>query len=344
MFLKSIDEKLFLKAIPSKPSGSYVHFAILRVTESHCLFQTDGALNTARVQAGVDDQNLMTRILMFKRKQSTPERLTGRELLRKYGIHDSIAKQRLDEATAQQRRQLEGQFQMYNACDYNVRFCMRCPDCILYGFAIGESGSEKSKVMVDTAYSITAYEDSHEVLTLNAPFEDGTMSRAGETTSRINTQDHVKAGVFFPSIVTLKDPTEAGFLYVLNNILRTKHYGAQTTRTGKMRNVPVALVFADGEITSNLRLTQKVYDLLKAGDKIKSPDPLLENDVQQAVGAALAQLLKDDGVASQLLSGDDLKKVLDEGDKVLSDEKALRESLGQALNESQAYFNTFIGT
>jgi CRISPR-associated protein Csc2 len=344
MFLTTLDEKLFLKAIPSKPSGCYVHFVILRVTESHCLFQTDGALNTARVQAGVDDQNLMTRILMFKRKQSTPERLTGRELLRKYGIHDTIAKQRLDSAKEKDRKELEKKFQMYNACDYNVSFCMRCPDCILYGFAIGESGSEKSKVVVDTAYSITAYEDSHEVLTLNAPFEDGTMSRAGETTSRINTQDHVKAGVFFPSIVTLKDPTEVGFLYVLNNILRTKHYGAQTTRTGKMRNALLALVFADGEITSNLRLTQRMYDSLKTGGKIKAPDPVLESDVQEAMGNALTELLADDGVAYQLISGEALNKILDEADKVLSDEKALNELLGQALRESQAYFETFIGT
>ncbi len=104
MFLKSLDEKLFLGAIPSKPTGNYVHLAVLRVTESHSLFQTDGALNTARVQAGVEDRGLMTRILMFKRKQSTPERLTGRELLRKYGIYDAIARQRLERPKGRSER------------------------------------------------------------------------------------------------------------------------------------------------------------------------------------------------------------------------------------------------
>jgi CRISPR-associated protein Csc2 len=340
MFLKSLDEKLFLGAIPSKPSGNYAHLAVLRVTESHSLFQTDGALNTARVQAGVEDRSLMTRILMFKRKQSTPERLTGRELLRKYGIYDTIARQRLEAAKGTEREKLEKQFQMYHACDYNVSFCMRCPDCILYGFAIGESGSEKSKVLVDTAFSITAYEDSHEVLTLNAPFEDGTMSRAGETTSRINTQDHVKPEVFFPSIITLKDPTEAGFLYVLNNILRTKHYGAQTTRTGKMRNMVLAVILADGEITSNLRLTQRTYDLLR--DKLRPPDPLLEEEVKQAMDKALTELVQDDGVRYQIIRGDHLKKVLTEVDAILSEE-VLSRLLEQAFRESKAYFDTFIG-
>lgn len=343
MLLNSLDSNCFLKAIPSKPSGHYVHFAIVRATESHCLFQTDGALNTARVQAGVKDQSLLTRILMFKRKQSTPERLTGRELLRKYGIHEAIANEKLSSAKGKDREALEAQFRNYSACDYNVKFCMRCPDCILYGFAIGESGSEKSKVMVDSAYSITSYEDAHEVLTLNAPFEDGTMSRDGVTTSRINTQDHVKAEVFFPSIITLKDPTKAGFLYVLNNLLRTKHYGAQTTRTGKMRNTVLALIFADGEITSNLRWTQQTYDLLKAADRLKSPDPLLSNDVLETAGAALKALLTEDGVAYQLIAENGLQAVLAEARGVLSNKRDVRKVLDQAFQESGTYFSAFIG-
>lgn len=68
------------------------------------------------------------------------------------------------------------------------------------------------------------------------------MSRNGEVTSRINSQDHILPQIFFPSIVTLKDPTEAGFIYVFNNILRTRHYGAQTTRTGRVRNELIGII------------------------------------------------------------------------------------------------------
>src|SRR6476469_951304 len=220
--------------------GKYIHFLTIRVTESYPLFQTDQELNKARVRAGIKRENRVTisRLKMFKRKQSTPERLVGRELLRNYG------------------------FMTAEDCEYNVKFAMNNPDCIIYGFAIGDSGSEKSKVVVDTAYSITPFDDSHLNFTLNAPFESGTMSRQGEVTSRINSQDHILPQVFFPSIITLKDPTETGFLYVFNNILRTRHYGAQTTRTGRVRNELIGVIFADGEIVSNLRWTQKIYDLM----------------------------------------------------------------------------------
>lgn len=266
--LKSIDQKFFHTEIPYKPMGKYAHFLTVRVTESYPLFQTDGELNKARVRAGIEDPTPVSRLSMFKRKQSTPERLVGRELLRNYGLMTA------------------------DECEYNVKFAMDNPDCIVYGFAIGDSGSEKSKVVVDTAFSITPFDQSHETFTLNAPYENGTMaskgengSKVGEITSRINQQDHIRPQVFFPSIVTLKDPTEANFLYVFNNILRTRHYGAQTTRTGRIRNELVGVVFADGEIVSNLRWTQKIYDQLKANGELASPDPLNEDSVLEAAQA-----------------------------------------------------------
>ena len=119
-FLNSLDSKFFHEEIPAKPMGKYAHFITVRVTESYPLFQTDGELNKARVSAGIEDKTQISRLAMFKRKQSTPERLTGRELLRNYKIGD------------------------WEKCDYNVDFSKTTPDCILYGFAIGDSGSEKS--------------------------------------------------------------------------------------------------------------------------------------------------------------------------------------------------------
>ena len=84
--LKTVDAKLFQSEIPYKPMGKYAHFLTVRITESYPLFQTDSELNKARVRAGVkpENKNTISRLSMFKRKQSTPERLVGRELLRKY--------------------------------------------------------------------------------------------------------------------------------------------------------------------------------------------------------------------------------------------------------------------
>lgn len=312
-FLTTVDSKFFHSEIPAKPMGKYAHFITIRVTESYPLFQTDGELNKARVSAGIEHKEAISRLAMFKRKQSTPERLTGRELLRNYQIGD------------------------WEKCDYNVDFSKTTPDCILYGFAIGDSGSEKSKVVVDTAYSITPFDDSHLNFTLNAPFENGTMSRQGEVTSRINSQDHILPQVFFPSIVTLKDPTESGFIYVFNNILRTRHYGAQTTRTGRVRNELIGIIFADGEIVSNLRWTQKIYDLMTNAGKINSPDPLNEDDVWQYAEEAMTELMNQECIKHNDFLGDSFKPILAEVKSITSDETQLQAMLNQANTESTAY-------
>jgi len=319
--LKTVNAKFFHAEIPYKPMGKYVHFLTVRVTESYPLFQTDGELNKARVRAGVTDSTPISRLAMFKRKQSTPERLVGRELLRNYGL-----------MTAEE-------------CEYNVKFAMNNPDCIIYGFAIGDSGSEKSKVVVDTAFSITAFDESHETFTLNAPYENGTMaskgeagSKPGEVTSRINQQDHIRPQVFFPSIVTLKDPTEAGFLYVFNNILRTRHYGAQTTRTGRVRNELVGIVFADGEIISNLRWTQAIYDQMQATGTLHSPDPLNEDDVLTAAQVAMEGLMASEALVHTDFIGEAFKPLLAEVKAQTGSEESLRAILRLADDEAKAYF------
>ena len=76
----------FPPAFPRLASGKYVHFIMLRHSQSFPVFQTDGILNTARTQAGLEHSEQMSRLVMFKRKQTTPERLAGRELLRSLDI------------------------------------------------------------------------------------------------------------------------------------------------------------------------------------------------------------------------------------------------------------------
>ncbi|OUL26087.1 type I-D CRISPR-associated protein Cas7/Csc2 [Nostoc sp. T09] len=323
--LKTVESKFFQTEIPYKPMGKYVHFLTIRITESYPLFQTDAELNKARVRAGVKDKTTISRLSMFKRKQSTPERLVGRELLRNYGL-----------MTAEE-------------CEYNVNFAMDNPDCIIYGFAIGDSGSEKSKVVVDTAFSITAFDESHETFTLNAPYENGTMaskgengSKPGEVTSRINQQDHIRPQVFFPSIVTLKDPTEASFLYVLNNILRTRHYGAQTTRTGRVRNELIGVVFADGEITSNLRWTQAIYDQMKANNSLNPPEPLDEDDVMIAAKSAIEAIMTDEFIVHTDFIGDAFTPLLNEVKALTGSEKGIQAILQKADAEAKAYASKHI--
>lgn len=301
---------LFFDAIPQLPMGRYVHFVLLRETESFPIFQTDGTLNVIRVQASLQDDTPISRLVMFKRKQSSPERLSGRELLRQQGIIS-------DEKGAR-------------FCEYNsANFCKSCPDCIHYGFAIGDAGAEKSKVYTDSAFSITPYEESHKPFSFNALYEHGTMTQRGETRPHFGEQDHIVPQVFFPAIVTLRDPTYEGFLYVLGNVLRTSRYGATDTRTGKVENHPVAIVFTNGEVFSNLRYAQAIYDHLK--DSEQWSEPLERGAVLEAGEAAYAALIAQEPVAKiEELVDNELAELLAEVQSLYQDEaqtKALLEAI-----------------
>jgi CRISPR-associated protein Csc2 len=302
----------FHKEIPSRPMGKYAHIVMLRETKGYALFQTDGELNRARVSAGEQDETAMTRIALFKRKQTTPERLNGRELLRNLTL-------------------------MPEECVYNENSCKRCADCITYGFAVGDGGSEKSKVYSDTAFSLTDYAVSHEVFTLNAPYEDGTMSEHGVVSSRINQQDHVKPQVFFPSVMTARDLTSNLFFYVLNNVMRTERYGATTTRGGTVKNHIVAIILSDGEIFSNLLFSQRLYDVLKP----EGSDPVRLNDALAAANQVIPDLLREDNVREQqVLRGADLENFL-QSLRDMSDGDVLA-TLQQATSECEVYHQAYI--
>jgi CRISPR-associated protein Csc2 len=309
----------FQPAFPRLASGHYVHFLMLRYSQSFPVFQTDGVLNTTRTQAGLLQQkDQLSRLVMFKRKQTTPERLAGRELLRNLGLTsaDKSAK---------------------NLCEYNGEgSCKQCPDCILYGFAIGDSGSERSKVYSDSAFSLGAYEQSHRSFTFNAPFEGGTMSEAGVMRSAINELDHILPEITFPTVESLRDATYEGFVYVLGNLLRTKRYGAQESRTGTMKNHLVGIVFADGEIFSNLHLTQALYDQIE-GDLNKPISELCE-----AAETVAQDLLNKEPVRkSELIFGADLEALLQEVNGIYQNDAELTKLLGSLYQQTQDYATEF---
>ncbi|MBD2247608.1 type I-D CRISPR-associated protein Cas7/Csc2 [Nostoc sp. FACHB-888] len=313
----------FQSAFPRLASGKYVHFILLRQSQSFPVFQTDGILNTARTQAGIgttdESKKQISRLVMFKRKQTTPERLAGRELLR--GLNLTSA----DEANKDKY------------CEYNgEKSCKKCPDCIIYGFAIGDSGSERSKVYSDSAFSLSSYEQSHRSFTFNAPFEGGTMSEAGEMRSSINELDHVIPEVTFPTVETLRDPTYEGFVYVLGNLLRTKRYGAQESRTGTIKNYIAGIVFCDGEIFSNLYYTQALYDALK-GD-VDTPI----SDVLQQVQEVANNLLNDEPVRkTKLIFGSELEELLNEVGTLYQNEAHLVETMNALYGQTKAYAESF---
>ncbi|TFE67814.1 type I-D CRISPR-associated protein Cas7/Csc2 [Methylacidiphilum caldifontis] len=337
-------EKIFHSYIPLYPNGKYAHILLIRETNSYTIFRTDRDLNTAKVGKSLKDDTPITRLVWFKRKQVAPERITGRGVLRE---NAPIIWEKLSE---EHKKELEHAFSEGNYnCEYNEINCQACPDCIYYGYAIGgaeEGGSEKSKVFVDSAFSITSFEDSHEEFSFNALFEYGTMTDpSGKTRESFGAEDHVVPEVFFPSIVTIKDPTEPEFLYILNNILRTKRYGAETTRGGSVENHVVGIVFSDGEIFSNLKFTKAITDqLMGEYEENNQPEhkelkhPLRYKEVIEASQSAIEDLITSESIRIiKKLSGNELEDLLHEVISYTSSEEKLSSLIEKAFVDVAQY-------
>jgi CRISPR-associated protein Csc2 len=319
MTILSEIKSLFNPTFPRLAGGKYIHFIMLRHTQSFPVFQTDGVLNTVRTQAGINNVDKISRLVQFKRKQTTPERLTGRESLRSLNI--TSADKEAD-----------------NYCEYNgENSCKQCPDCIIYGFAIGDSGSERSKVYSDSAFSLTPYdENSRRSFTFNAPFEGGTMSEAGQMRSAINQLDHILPEVTFPTVETLKDVTQEAFIYVLGNLLRTKRYGAQESRTGTVKNHLLGIVFCDGEIFSNLEFTQALYDALK--DKLDSNISEIKTEAEQVINNLLERELV---LKNKAIFGSKLKTLVSEVTEIYQNPQTLQATLNILSEQTKVYSQTY---
>jgi CRISPR-associated protein Csc2 len=285
------------------PYGLYASLLIVRKTESETIFRTEGSgegLVKEIVTAGASRENAVPirRVMISKRKQTAVERRTGRELLREYDL--------LKMAIVNKKEQI---------CALNTNApCGKCIDCMLYGYAVGGGGAQKSRVMTDDAYSIGPVAQVTGRRTFNATFDNGTMRNpiTGAASTSINEDEYVLPETHFLDIETLKDVTVGELQYVIGNILRSSRYGAISSRLGRVRNTLAAIIFSDTEIFSNLELTQHVYDLLK-GNNEELDFPLIDEQVLETVHEATNTLLSQVvGRMPVVLRGDVLERVKDE--------------------------------
>jgi CRISPR-associated protein Csc2 len=259
------------------PQGRYVSLLLVRKTESETIFRTEGSgegLVKETVIAGIENAKPMRRVVISKRKQTAVERRVGREVLRE---HDLL------------KKDAKGQI-----CALNTNApCGKCIDCMLYGYAVGGGGAQKSRVMTEDAYSLGPVAQVTARRTFNATFDNGTMRNpiTNEASTSINEDEYVLPEAHFLDIETLKDVTAGELQYVIANVLRSSRYGAISSRMGKIRNMLAAIIFSDTEIFSNLEMTQFVYDQLLRG-KDELDFPLNDGEVLQAVQDATDHLLK----------------------------------------------------
>ena len=275
------------------PKSRFLTLIVLRKAESEMIFRTEGSgegLARDSVHAGLEYRDPISRVTISKRKQTAVERRTGRELLRQHNLLFYAGDVEDEE----------------NICALNRnKPCARCADCMIYGYAVGGGGAQKSRVITDDAFSILSYQTVTAKRTFNALYDNNTMRDpvTKQASSSIQEDEYVKPETLFIDMQTLKDLTAGEIRYVIANILRSRRYGAISSRLGKMRNMLVGAIFSDCELFSNLELTQSVYDRL-------GPDgrkfPLDENKVKSEVVAAVADLSQEVIGNLQILSDAEL--------------------------------------
>src|SRR6266571_7554527 len=178
------------------PQGRYVSLLLVRKTESETIFRTEGSgegLVKETVIAGIVNDRPIRRVVISKRKQTAVERRAGREVLREHGL--------LKMAVVKNVEQI---------CALNTNApCGQCIDCMLYGYAVGGGGAQKSRVMTDDSYSIAPASQVTGRRTFNATFDNGTMRNpiTNKASTSINEDEYVLPETHFLDIETLKDVT-----------------------------------------------------------------------------------------------------------------------------------------
>ncbi|MBD3216604.1 MAG: type I-D CRISPR-associated protein Cas7/Csc2, partial [Candidatus Lokiarchaeota archaeon] len=151
----------FLPEYSNYPQGHYVSLILVRQIESEAIFRTEGSgepLNKEFVHASVDgDEEIIQRVVISKRKQTAVERRTGRELLR-----------------AQNKLFPGERTEVICALNRNDP-CARCMDCMIYGYAAGGGGAQKSRVVTDDAFSLHPAATITDHKQFNALYDNSTM-------------------------------------------------------------------------------------------------------------------------------------------------------------------------
>lgn len=273
------------------PRGHYIGLVLLRTTQSEAIFRTEGSgepLSREVTIAGAKTSQPIDRIVISKRKQTAVERRTGRELLRDFDVYAGDKK-----------------------CLLNTQEpCGKCPDCYLYGYAVGSGGAQRSRVMTEDAFSLLDAAEVTAERTFNALFDNSTMRNpeTGQASTSLGSSEYVRPGTHFLDIETVKDVTAAEFFYVLGNILQSSRYGAIGTRIGVVKNQVLGIAVGKQEIFSTLELTQATYDLLES----KQHPLLTEIVAETAVRAATSLIGKVFGWRGHWISGPDLTPILAE--------------------------------
>lgn len=300
----------FLARYNNYPQGRYMTVVIARHIESEAIFRTEGSgepLNKEFTFGGKKDDSPIQRVVISKRKQTAVERRTGRELLRTFNLL---------------KKTKEG-----DVCALNRNApCEKCMDCMIYGYAAGGGGAQRSRVVTDDAFSLHSANVVTSTKQFNALFDNSTMRdpETGEPSTSIGTDEYVMPGSVFLDMETFRDLTREEFIYVFGNVLRSSRYGAISSRIGKVQNHVASVILSDCEVFSNLELTQQVYDALRDGPTGEVPFPMRVEAVISKAQSLVGPLCKEIPSRITILSVDEVETLSNEITTIYQDEDLIK--------------------
>ena len=114
-------------------------------------------------------------------------------------------------------------------------------------------------------------------------------------------------------------------MYVIGSILRSRRYGAISSRIGKMKNEVLGILVSDCEVFSNNELTQKVYDKLIDTGVLESP---IQNDgFETSVKESIKELSEDIFGQVEIIEDEEKSLIVSGIKTIMRDETKLSELL-----------------
>ncbi|WGL60029.1 type I-D CRISPR-associated protein Cas7/Csc2 [Pigmentibacter sp. JX0631] len=312
-FLKNY-EQFFSNEYSNYPSNKFISLFVLRETQSEVIFRTEGSGEPIAKEIISSKWGSSTYAVMSKRKALAAERRTGREVLRNHSLLKETNEGKLCALNSQSS-------------------CGKCLDCNIYGFAVGDAGCMKARVLSSDAFSILSIDEISDFRTFNAIYENGTMILDGENSQSLGSSEYIRPGVHILDQIVLHDVSQTEFLYVLMNVLNTNRYGAMSTRIGKMQNHLLGVAFSAQELGSNLQWLREIHEQLNS----ESRHPLALNEVTALATEGLPILAKQVNSQVSWVRGGDLNSMLNEFQTLAKTEKLI-----ELFNEqTENYVTTF---
>ena len=163
--------------------------------------------------------------------------------------------------------------------------CRECPNCMIFGFAVGEGEryNLKSRVEGDIYLATTPESRSVVIRTFNAVDEvthTTYIQAEGERTGALFRLSLIREGTLFVGKIALKDLSPAEFALALYSLAVTTRIGGVKSDFGKVKIIIPAIALCDHEVSSGY----EVFGKTKGLDNVSEVVRVINDHVKQFSG------------------------------------------------------------